>query len=264
MGQEIDLRKLLDAGYEITGSIAGAFIGAAVAGPSGLLAGAVLPKIITESFKMISSDVLSRQISKREEQKIGAGYIFALQRIEKNLKEGRTIRNDGFIDEENILSDSNTILEGVTVKLQKEWELKKLRYYGNFIGNISFRNDIDFNYASVLLRLIESLSYREFCIIAVFSKKGTPEIDLSSIENKYKMNYMMHNFNHSMYSDLVELGQLSVLRRIPPFNLGASVGNCVLSDVGEKLFDLMNLREIEEIDFLKAKVDLENLLGKTL
>lgn len=264
MGKDDDLKKLLDAGCEISGNIVGAFIGAAVAGPAGLIAGAVLPKIIYESFKMISSDVLRRQISKREEQKIGAGYIFALQRIEKNLQEGKTTRNDGFINDDNILTDSNIILEGVTVKLQKEWELKKLQYYGNFLGNISFRKDIDFNYASVLLRLIESLSYRELCIIAVFHKKGTPEIDLSPIESKYKMNYMMHNFNYSMYSDLVELAQLSVFRPVPPLKLGAAIGNCVLSDVGEKLYDLMNLHEIEEIDFLKAKADLENLLGKTL
>lgn len=260
MRKEDDLNKLLDVGYDITGSIAGAFLGATIAGPGGLLIGAAIPKIISESFKIISSDVLKRRISKREEQKIGAGYIFAIQRIEKNLKEGRSIRNDGFIDADNILSDSNTILEGVTVKLQKEWELKKLRYYGNFLGNIFFRNDIDFNYASVLLRLIESLSYRELCIIAVFSKKGTPEIDLSPIESKYKMNYMMHNFNYSMYNDLVELGQLSVFRRVPPFTVGDSIGNCVLSDIGEKLYDLMNLLEIEEIDFLKAKADLENII----
>lgn len=264
MKKEDDLKKLLDAGCDITGSIAGAFIGAAVAGPAGLLIGASLPTIISESFKKISSDVLSRQISKREEQKIGAGYIFALQRIEKNIEGGKTIRNDGFIKDDEILSDSNTILEGVTVKLQKEWELKKLQYYGNFLGNIPFRKDIDFNYASVLLRLIDSMSYREICIIAVFQKRGTPEIDLSSIENRLKMNYMMHNFNYSMYSDLVELGQLFVFRRVPPFTVGSTLGNCVLSDLGEKLYDLMNLQEIDKNDFIKTKTDLEDMLGKTL
>jgi len=264
MKKEDDLKKIIEAGCDITGSIAGALIGTAVAGPAGLLIGASLPTIISESFKTISTDILSRQISKREEQKIGVGYIFALQRIEKNLKDGKTIRDDGFIDEKNILSDSNTILEGVTVKLQKEWELKKLKYYGNFLGNISFRNDINYNYASVMLRIIESMSYRELCIVSVFREKGTPEIDLSPIESRFKMNYMMHNFNYSMYSDLVELGQLSVFRRVPPFTLGASIGNCVLSDIGEKLYDLMNLKDIAGDDFLRTKADLENLLGRKL
>jgi len=264
MKKEEDLKKIITAGCDIAGSIAGAFIGETVAGPAGLLIGASLPIIISESFKTISADILSRQISKREEQKIGAGYIFALQRIEKNLKDGKTIRDDGFIDEKNILSDSNTILEGVTVKLQKEWELKKLKYYGNFLGNISFRNDINYNYASVMLRIIESMSYRELCIVSVFREKGTPEIDLSPIESRFKINYMMHNFNYSMYSDLVELGQLSVFRRVPPFTLGASIGNCVLSDIGEKLYDLMNLKEIAEGDFLRTKADLEDLLGRKL
>ena len=257
---EKSLNEILDAGIEIFGSVTGAFIGGAVAGPIGLALGAAFPTILIKSFKKIRNDVLSRNISKREEQKIGAGYYFALKRIESNISRGMTIRKDGFINDEDILSDSNTILEGVTVQLQKEWELKKLEFYGNFLGNISFRPDININYATVLLRLIESLSYRQICIVAIFKRIGTPEIDLSSIESRFKTNYAMHNFSYSLYSDLVELGQLSVLRRVAPFKVGAVLGNCVLSDIGEKLFELMNLTEICKDDYIKTKRELENML----
>lgn len=264
MGKEDDLIKILDAGFEITGNIAGALIGGSIAGPVGIIVGASIPTIISTSFKSISSDIINRRISKREEQKIGAGYIFALERIKKNIENGRTIRNDGFFDNTNVLSDSNTILEGVTVKLQKEWELKKLRFYGNFLGNISFRQDIDFNYASVMLRLIDSLSYRELCLIVVFKNKGTPEIDLSLLEKTFKNNFMSHKFNNSMYIDLVELDKFTVFRRVPPFAVGATLGNCVLSDLGEKLYELMNLSEIDKSDILKTTSDLEDMLGKRL
>lgn len=264
MGKEDDLIKILDAGCEIAGNITGALIGGAIAGPVGLFAGATIPTIISTGFKSISSDIINRRISKREEQKIGAGYIFAIERIKKNIEYGCEIRNDGFIDNTNVLSDSNSILEGLTVKLQKEWELKKLQFYGNFLGNILFRQDIDFNYASVMLRLIESLTYRELCLIAVFKNKGTPEIDLSSLEKTFKDNIMTHKFNYSMYIDLVEMDKFTVFRRVPPFAVGATIGNCVLSDLGEKLYELMNLSEIDNSDLLKTTSDLEEMLGKRL
>ena len=206
----------------------------------------------------------SRNISKRETQKIGAGYQFALKRIEINLNAGRTLREDGFIDNENILSDSNTILEGVTTKLQKEWELKKLVLYGNFLGNISFEKNIDFNYATVLLRLVEDLSYRQLCLIAVISRCGTPEIDLSSIESNFKDDFLIHKFNYPLYSDLVDLYNMSILKPLPPFKLSATLGNSVLSDIGEKLYRLMNLNEIEKGDFVKVKGELEDALGENL
>lgn len=103
------LKELFDSGAEIISNIAGAIIGGALAGPEGVIIGASIPTVLTKGFKLIGEDVLNRNISKREEQKIGAGYTFALLRIEKNIKAGREYRNDGFIDNENILSDSNSI-----------------------------------------------------------------------------------------------------------------------------------------------------------
>lgn len=252
--------ELIDIGCEFVSSSIGAFIGVAIDGAAGIIAASAASPVLYKMFKSISEDVQAKKTSKREEQKIGAGYLFALRRIEYNISHGKKIRSDGFIVDDDILSDSNTILEGVTVKLQKEWELKKLEFYGNFLGNISYRADIDINYATVLLRLIESLSYRQICIVAIFKRIGTPEIDLSSIESRFKTNYAMHNFSYSLYSDLVELGQLSVLRRVAPFKVGAVLGNCVLSDIGEKLFELMNLSEICKDDYIKTKRELENML----
>ena len=252
--------ELIDIGCEFVSSSIGAFIGVAIDGAAGVIAASAASPVLYKMFKSISEDVQAKKTSKREEQKIGAGYLFALRRIEYNISHGKKIRSDGFIVDDDILSDSNTILEGVTVKLQKEWELKQLEFYGNFLGNISFKPDININYATVLLRLIESLSYRQLCIIVVFVKNGTPEIDLSSIESSYKKNYMMHQFNYSLYSDLSELLRLSVLKPVPPFTLGSTLGNSVLSDIGEKLFELMNLSEICKDDYIKTKRELENML----
>lgn len=257
---EKSLRRLLEAGSEMAGSITGAFIGTAIAGPIGTLVGASLPPLISKSLNKISDDVLNRNISKREEQKIGVGYIYAVDRIEKNIKMGRKIRTDGFIDDENIQSDSNTILEGVTVKLQKEWELKKLQFYGNFLGNISFIPEIDFNYAAVLLKFAESLLYRQMCLIKVFMKKGTPQIDLAPIANEYRSGLSANTFNYSLYSDLVEMDRLSVFQRRGPVTLGGTIGNCALSDMGIKLYQLMNLEEIEEADYCKTLTEFQEML----
>ncbi|WP_352422976.1 hypothetical protein [Proteiniphilum sp.] len=257
---EESLRKLLNAGSEIVGNVTGAIIGSAIAGPTGLLLGASLPTIFSMTFNRISDDVLNRTISKREEQKIGAGYIFAIDRIEKNIKAGKIIREDGFIGNDNILSDSNVILEGVTTKLQKEWELKKLQFYGNFLGNISFTDEVDFNYATVLLKIAENLSYRQLCLIKVFKKKGTPQIDLAPIENEYARGLSTKTFNYSLYSDLAEMDRLSVFQRRGPIKLGATIGNCILSDIGIKLYQLMNLEEIEKNDYNETVYELQSML----
>lgn len=261
---EKHLTEILEAGYEITGSIAGAIAGGAIAGTPGIILGASIPTIISKGFKKISDDVLKRSISKREEQKIGAGYIFAIERIEKNIEAGREIRDDGFINNGNILSDSNTILEGVTLKLQKEWELKKLRFYGYFLGNISFEKNIDFDYAAVLLKIAETLSYRQLCIIKVFKEKGKPEIDLTPIENVYSRGLDDSNFNFSLFSDLAEMDRLTVFQRRRPIKLGAPIGNCVLSDMGIKLYNLMNLAEIDETDYNKTAYEIQKMLPNRL
>ena len=258
------LNELLDSGAEIIANIAGAIVGGILIGPGGVLAGASIPTILKKGFKWIGEDVLNRNISKREEQKIGAGYTFALLRIEKNIKAGREYRNDGFIDNENILSDSNSILEGITVKLQKEWELKKLQFYGNLLGNISFEKEIHFNYATVLLKLAETLSYRQLCLIKVFENKGTPQIDLSPIDNAYRKSNDLRGFNYSLYVDLVEMEQLSVLKRSGAITVGATIGSCILSDIGIMLYRLMNLDELDIEDYNRTLYDLQDMLPKML
>jgi hypothetical protein len=258
------LEKLLETGSEMVGSITGAFIGTAIAGPIGTIVGASLPALISKSLNKISDDVLNRNISKREEQKIGVGYHYAIRRIEKNINAGKEIRKDGFISNDSILSDSSTILEGVTLKLQREWELKKLQFYGNFLGNISFTEDIDFNYATVLLKFAETLSYRQICLIKVFVKKGTPQINLAHIANEYRRRLTIDSFNYPLYSDLADMDRMSILQRLPPISLGDAIGNCVLSEMGLKLYHLMNLEEIEEDDYSKALDGLQRMLPNKL
>lgn len=258
------LKELFDSGAEIIGNIAGAIVGGVVAGPGGVIIGASIPTILTKGFKLIGEDVVNRNISKREEQKIGAGYAFALQRIEMNIEAGKQIRSDGFIDNDNVLSASNSILEGVTMKLQKEWELKKLQFYGNLLGNISFEKDVHFDYATVLLKLAESLSYRQLCLIKVFENKGTPQIDLAPIDNTYKRSIDLRGFNYSLYADLVEMEQLSVLKRVGAITVGAAIGNCTLSDIGTKLYRLMNLNELNAADYNRTLNDLQDMLPRML
>lgn len=264
MEYKSELKWIVSSGVEMIANISGAAVGAAIAGPAGMVIGASLPTVLNSMFKKISSDVASRNLGERETQKIGAGYYYALKRIDQNISIGKELRKDGFIDESDVLSDSSIILEGVTTKLQREWELKKLIFYGNFLGNISFEESIDFDYATVLLKLIDNLSYRQLCLIAVFKRCGTPEIDLSSIGGLFKEREWNNKFDYALYSDLVDLSAQSILQPIPPFSLGDTLGNSILSDIGDKLYSLMNLNELEERDYNVVKHSMEDILNRRL
>lgn len=132
------------------------------------------------------------------------------------------------------------------------------------LGNISFEKDVHFDYATVLLKLAESLSYRQLCLIKVFENKGTPQIDLAPIDNTYKRSIDLRGFNYSLYADLVEMEQLSVLKRVGAITVGAAIGNCTLSDIGTKLYRLMNLNELNAADYNRTLNDLQDMLPRML
>jgi len=60
--------------------------------------------------------------------------------------------------------------------------------------------------------------------------------------------------------ELYARGELSVFQRRGPVTLGGTIGNCALSDMGIKLYQLMNLEEIEEADYCKTLTEFQEML----
>src|SRR3954465_13114650 len=82
------LKKTIEAGIDMSGSIGGAIAGVAVGGPAGGLAGARAGTGIVHVLK----DVAHRALSHRERQRVGALYLHALNAMNIIRDAGGTVR----------------------------------------------------------------------------------------------------------------------------------------------------------------------------
>ncbi|WP_292370863.1 DUF456 domain-containing protein [Methanoregula sp. UBA64] len=250
------IRRLVDPGLPYMGEAAGAavasILGNFIMGPPGAMIGAAGGKSITDLFTRAGKEIDEKYISRRESAKIGAVAGFALLRIKINNEKEMSLRSDGFFisDSINDRSSADEILEGTLLAAKNEHEEKKLRYYGNFIGNIAFDSEVDRYQANFLLRIAGRLTYRQMCILAVINKKS--KYTLSSDFKKWDA--ALNRNEKSIIREIEELKLLNVVYSTNEYMMGGGIaGNSTpqqldLKDVGSLLYNLMNLDEIEEND----------------
>ena len=167
-----DITELIEAGSDIAGSAVGAGIGYLISGPTGAIIGGVSGPALKYTFLQLASEIKTRMIGEREKIRIGATIAFAVEKIQENLENGLTIRQDEFFEEKiGERSTADEILEGTLLAAQKEYQEKKLKFYGNLVANIAFYNEIDREQANFLIKLAESISYRQICILNIFVNK---------------------------------------------------------------------------------------------
>ena len=137
MDKESDI--LLETGASIAGATVGSGIGVVIAGPAGAVGGAAIGAVVQNVIQWIGKEIKERQLSKREEQKIGTVYELAKEKISKNIEEGKAIRNDGFFSSNgDDRPSSEEITEEIMFAAQRESEEKKLPYLANLYANIFF------------------------------------------------------------------------------------------------------------------------------
>jgi hypothetical protein len=164
--------KLIEVGADIAGGASSAAVGFLVAGPAGALIGAVSGPALTHTIKAVASEIKSRFLGKREEKKIGATLAYTIAKIEDNLKNGKQIRDDDFFESKSQERPaSEEIYEGTLIAAQKEHEEKKIKYYGNLLGNLGFEKSFDKAQANLLLKVAQELTYRQLCVLSLIPKK---------------------------------------------------------------------------------------------
>ncbi len=168
-------QELISFGSEITGSAIGGalgfFAGVLIDGPLGGATAGVAGAIAGRAVHVVG-DIARRHLSRREKVRVGAGLTFACIKIAQHLEEGRSPRNDDFFDANtSIRSSSDEILEGVLLKCKSEHEEKKVKLIGNIYANIVFMPEVSAFGANWLLQTVESLTYRQLCIIALVGRK---------------------------------------------------------------------------------------------
>jgi len=165
-------KQLIETGTEIAGAAAGGALGFLAGGPLTAAGAAVVGVAIAKGAEKLISDVANRHLSHREEVRVGAAAAFALSTIRDRLKEGDKPRDDGFFTNQiGNRSPADEIFEGILLKSKNEHEEKKIRLLGNFYANLAFSPEISAPEANHLLKVAESLTYRQMCLLTVFHNK---------------------------------------------------------------------------------------------
>lgn len=172
------VEELIDAGSALAGSAASAAMAFLGKDPAIVIAGSVAGSALAMGLRLLAQELKQRFLGPREEERIGATLAFAAERIQAKLLAGDKIREDGFFSSlnEGARPSSDEILEAVLLVAQREYQEKKLKFYGNLVANIAFDPSVDPEQAHLLIKLGENLSYRQLCLLALFASTYTDSL----------------------------------------------------------------------------------------
>lgn len=226
--------ELIDYGSELTGTATAAIaINLFQANPALAVTLGGAGVALTHILRVTAKEVKERLLGKREELRIGATYIFAADKINRNIENGRQIRQDGFFQEQsNARAQAEEILEGVLLTAQREHQEKKIRFYGNLYANIAFDPTVDRSHANYLIRLLDRLSFRQLCWIA-------------QIQSGYSFTYIQDVPEQAdIINELNELAAMGIIKM--EMQEGGKFADYSDRLYGARVYDLFGLEDIEK------------------
>lgn len=253
---------ILDSVSEYGGAIAsaavGAGIGAVVAGPAGVIGGALAGKAIENVFVVIGNEIKERHLSKTENRKIGDVYSAARLKIQNKLENGIPLRKDSFYEKTDTdRSSAEEILEGTIFAAQRENEEKKLPYLANLYANINFDETISRPMANQLIKIASDITYRQIIIIAVIGKYQTGQICSPSLSQE-KFTGIQGYENISVASEIYDLYRRSLIfsQNVILDAAGFTPSLLTVGGVGALLFKLMELSSTPLDEIAQPVIDL--------
>ncbi len=264
-GDEQSRKYMLEIAGSGGGSVAGAYLGLLVAGPAGVLVGALCGgaggKVIEIALRVVFQEIWARQLSTPERMRVGTVLDVVIAEIRRRIEAGESVRMDGFFDEKQAgRPDAEEVAESVLLKVQREPEEMKLPYMAYFLSSIAFNPEISAQMAHQLTKIAEQLTYRQLCILK-----------LSVVKDEYGLrgkDYRDHDdFGKDLYPVLYECAELYNKEYInfggeANFHIGehmdygatihrltrARPDQMTLQGIGADLFNLMKLSLIPKKD----------------
>ena len=210
------LRMLIDKGAELAGGTAGpavgAVIGSLLAGPAGTVIGGAAGAAATMAVKAIGHEVSARVLSPREEARVGSVFTLAAAEIVERCQNGESVRDDGFFDTGGGgRSDAEEVWESALLKSQREAEEKKLPYMAHLLANLAFNTEISAAMAHQMTKAVESMTYRQLCILQLSSTKERFNLRKQSYEREESFAKDLYQIIFEYYDlynrGLINLGQ---------------------------------------------------------
>jgi hypothetical protein len=167
---------------------------------------------ITTIAKMGISDFAVRDLSKREQIKVGLSAVKAIEKTQKFINEGRTARVEEFEPVYgNKRSRAEEILEGILLKSKNEHEEKKLGLIANIFPNYAFLGEFSFQEANLFTKVASEMTYTGMCILKMISSRHSEQG--RKILGQYSSRDSINNNREIILTDL-NIGFLAELNRL--------------------------------------------------
>lgn len=242
------IRCLIDTGAELAGGAVGGAIGFLAGGPVGAAVLGAGGAAVAKALKHIGNETCERLLGPREKVRVGGVLAIAADQIEQRLKNGETLRDDDFFEEnQSGRSDAEEVAESIMLKSQREPEEKKIPYMGRLLANVAFHKEISSEMAHQLAKTAEQLTYRQLCILRLAVAKDDTALRASDYRGQA-------SFSKELYQVLYECLDLYYRGLI---NFGDAVafgptdvkpGNMTVQGLGVDVYSLMQLYTIPSAD----------------
>ena len=207
-------------------------------------------------LKRIGQEFSKRQLSPREDYRVGKVLAIAALEIHQRLDNGERLRDDGFFDKKPTgRSDAEEIAEAIMLKCQREPQEKKIEYMGYLLSGIAFDSNINADMGHQLIKAAEELTYRQLCILKLavvknhFGLRNQDYRDHGGFSKElYQVLQECHALCLNSYLDykipLIFSGQITVgYTNIQPNKM-------TIYGIGEDLFHFMKLSAIPDEDII--------------
>ena len=209
---------------------------------AGLVASVSAP-IVSYTAKSIISDIFNDKATERECRRFKISSETASKTFKRNIAKGLPLRNDGlFESSEKDECKFDDVLEAALKSIKDDTESLKSEIYGRFLGNIPFREDLDYVLLLNMRKTLDNLSFTELCMLRLFNENkfiGINKIRQYFFENQNSLVY-------EVYTGLLKMSANGVLVAKSPFSLGDTIGNLEISKFGKTVCEVAELELIDE------------------
>lgn len=235
------IQALIASGSEIAGSAVGAALGfcagepavAAAFGAAGTMAAMVLKRVGHEASK--------RLLGPREKMRVGGVLAIAAAEIDQRIRNGETLRSDGFFDATaTSRSDAEEVAESTLLKSQREPEERKLQYMGRLLASIAFDSSISGPMAHQILKAAEALTYRQLCIMKLTVEKERFELHSGDYRGQKLFSKELYQILYECF-DLYNRGFVNFGGEVAFGPTDVTPGRMMIQGLGVDLFNLMGL-----------------------
>lgn len=207
--------------------------------------------MLAKSIKNCLKKMVGNGITNREYARLDKALDGMSDSIEENLKEKLTLNSNVLQKNGDGFTDADDLFEEMLKQIKNESESKKSYFCGIFIGNIPYSGNLSCSNLMQYEKIISQLSYSQLCLLRALSiSKETGVNNCGGADNYVRTNPSPDILE--VYSELLFLKSLGLLRKIPPYSLNSELGRVEISEFGINLCKLMRLHLLDEADVSKV------------